>query len=71
MVEAVVLARVRDVKVRSAITVVIAPGRSFGPTLVDHARRDGDVAERAVPIVTVEPASIARIRVLAMGAGDV
>ena len=49
---------VRDEEVEPAVAVVVAPGRPLGHALVDDAGRGGDVLERAVALVVVEPAAV-------------
>ena len=61
MVEPARLAHVRDEEVEPAVAVVVAPGRSLGAPLVGDAGRDGDVDERAVTAVVVEPAAVAGV----------
>ena len=48
---------VRDEEVEPAVVVVVAPGRPLGAPLVGHAGRGGDVVERAVAVVVIEPAA--------------
>ena len=57
-IEPVLLAVVRDVEVDQAVAVVIAAHGGLGVAVVAHARPLGDVDERAVPLVPVEPAPI-------------
>ena len=61
VVQAARLAHVRDEEVEPAVAVVVAPGRALGATLVGDARRRGDVHERAVAAVVIEPATIAGV----------
>ena len=48
---------VRDEQVEPAVAVVVAPGRSLGDAFIDDAGRGGDVLERAVALVVIEPAA--------------
>ena len=57
VIEPVGLAQVGDVEVGQAVVVVVAPGDSLAEPAVGHAGRIGDVLERAVPAVVVEPAA--------------
>ena len=52
---------VRDEQVEPAVVVVVAPGRPLRPSIVLDAGRGGDVDERAVSLVVIEPAVVPRV----------
>jgi hypothetical protein len=60
VVKAAWLAHVRNKEVEPAVIVVIAPGRSFGTTLVGDAGYVSHIHKRAVAAVVIQSATIAR-----------
>ncbi len=63
--------QVRYEEVEPAVTVEVAPGRTLGHAFIDDASLGGDVLERAVALVVVEPAAVGGIgRVTVVLAAD-
>ena len=58
------LAQVGDEEVGPAVVVVVAPGDPLAEPIVGHAGGGGDIDERAVAPIVVEPAPVATVRAL-------
>jgi hypothetical protein len=61
VIEAAFLAHIRDEEIEMSVAVVITPRSALGATLVENASLRGDVNERSVSPVVIEPAAVSRI----------